>query len=59
MKQKKDVTDRLYDAVAAWAKSKGGNIVVIGGIETQQWGADPARFVIGIKCLGTAPKRPR
>lgn len=52
-----DVTDRLYAAVIEYVENKGGNIVVIGGIQTQEWplGAE-GDFTIGIKCFGRKPE---
>lgn len=49
--------DRLYKAVANYVEKVGGQLVVIGGIQIQQWPNDGEyRFTIGIKCTGTKPK---
>lgn len=49
--------DRLYKAVAHYVEKVGGKLVVIGGIQVQQWPNDGEyRFTIGIRCTGTKPK---
>jgi hypothetical protein len=55
---KRDPTSQLYRAVLRYVKSKGGNILVIGGVEIQEWSAGDAirgKFTLGIKCLGKRP----
>ena len=48
--------DRLYKAVAHYVEKTGGKLVVIGGIQVQEWPGDGAhKFVLGIKCLGRKP----
>ena len=54
--RKKDVTDRLYEALSIWLESKGGRLAVAGGIEIQQWDISPYKFTVGIKCMGKKPK---
>lgn len=50
-------TDRLYKAVENYVTKKGGKLVVIGGIQVQQWPADPAMvFYVAIKCMGRMPE---
>lgn len=47
---------RLYKAVDHYVKKSGGSIVVIGGIQIQQWPHDGEyRFTVAIKCSGTKP----
>lgn len=48
--------DRLYKAVAEYVKKSGGEVVVIGGIQIQQWPLDSDfKFTVGIQCTGTKP----
>lgn len=49
----RDPVSQLYRAVDRYVKSKGGSLVVIGGIQVQQWPGDPAHsFVVAVKCMG-------
>lgn len=49
-------TDRLYKAVANYVEKKGGKLVVIGGIQLQEWPGDPAMvFHVSVKCMGRKP----
>lgn len=49
--------DRLYKAVAHYVEKTGGKLVVVGGVQVQEWpGEGPFKFVLGIKCLGRKPK---
>lgn len=52
-----DPTNALYAAINAYVKSKGGSIVVIGGIQIQQWPDDlKFNYTVAIKCTGQLPK---
>lgn len=57
MKTKEDkIIDELFAAANRYVKFHGGNIVVAGGIQIQEWpGARPGQFVLGIKCFGRRP----
>lgn len=47
----------LYRAVHSYVKKHGGDIVVIGGIQIQEWPQDnKGVFHISVKCLGRKPK---
>ena len=47
---------QLYRAVRRYVKARGGSIVVIGGIELQQWPDDrPQQFRLAVKFLGRKP----
>lgn len=49
---------QLYRAVRRYVRSNGGDIVVIGGVQVQEWPEDRAgMFVIGVKCLGRKPTK--
>lgn len=51
----KDV-ERLYKAVEAYVKRHDGNLLVIGGIEIQEWLGDvTGKFKVAINCLGKKP----
>ena len=48
--------DRLYKAVAHYVEKNGGKLVVIGGIQVQEWPGEGAyKFTLGIKCMGRKP----
>ena len=52
----KDDQDVLLDAVMKYIKAKGGNVVVIGGIEIQRFPGDAKyNFRLAIRCTGEAP----
>lgn len=49
--------DALYKAVTRYVESRGGKLVVIGGIAVQHWPGDStAVFHISVKCCGLEPK---
>ena len=48
--------DVLYKAVQKYVENRGGKIMVIGGIEVQQWPEDSAMtFRVAIRCTGKKP----
>jgi hypothetical protein len=55
-----DVPDlELYRAVRHYVESLGGSIVVIGGIEVQQWPGDPEHtYRLAVKFMGRKPEIP-
>jgi hypothetical protein len=49
---------QLYRAVRRYIKSKGGSILVIGGIEVQQFPGDNAGvYRLAVKFMGKKPER--
>ena len=58
MPKRKDEYVKLYEAVGRYVKSKGGNVVVAGGIQIQKWPSDgPYQFTpVAIKCTGKPPQ---
>lgn len=53
---KRDPESQLYRAVRRYVESKGGSLVVIGGIETQEWPEDGRfKFRVAVKCMGKKP----
>ena len=59
-KRKKDIwpkdIDDLYKAVQAYVENRGGQILVIGGIQLQQWpGEGEYKFTIGVQVTGRRP----
>jgi hypothetical protein len=53
------VAPALLDAVGAWVKSKGGAVLVAGGISIQKWPLDPElTFHVAVRCTGRAPIAP-
>lgn len=51
-----DELEKLYKAVCRFAHSHGGKILVIGGVEVQDWKEGKYNFRIAINCLGRRPK---
>lgn len=57
MKKKKDATDKLYKAVIEFIESKGGKVLIIGGVETQHFPEDNKfNFRLAIRFTGRKPK---
>jgi hypothetical protein len=49
-------TNRLYEAVAAYVEKNGGSVVVIGGIQIQEWPGDGKfKFTVAVRCSGRRP----
>jgi hypothetical protein len=49
--------DALYTAVQRYVENRSGKIVVIGGIEIQEWPDDPkCSFRVAVRCMGKKPK---
>jgi hypothetical protein len=49
--------NRLYKAVQKYVEKGGGKLLVIGGIEIQEWPLDPPHvFRVGVRCLGRKPE---
>jgi len=51
----RSVHDCLYRAVVNYVEARGGNVVVIGGIQVQEWDASNYRFSIAVQCCGRKP----
>lgn len=50
---------QLYRAVRRYVESLDGSIVVIGGIEVQEWPGDPqGKFRVAVNVLGRKPEKP-
>lgn len=48
--------DRLYKAVQNYVETKGGKLVIVGGIQIQEWPRDnKGVFYVAVKCLGRKP----
>lgn len=46
----------LLNAVGAWVKSRGGEVLVAGGVQIQRWPQDPDHtFLVAVRCTGRAP----
>lgn len=53
----RDPGSLLLRAVERYVMSKGGSVVVIGGIQVQTWpGEFSGNFTIGVKCTGKRPQ---
>ncbi len=47
---------RLYKAVENYVARNGGKVVVIGGIQIQEWPLDGKyKFIVGVSCVGRKP----
>lgn len=52
----RDPVSQLYRAVKRYVESRGGSILVIGGIETQVWPEEfKYNFRLSVRCMGTKP----
>ncbi len=50
------VVNALYCAVKRYVEEGGGKIIVVGGIQVQEWPGDSEyAFTIGVKCTGKKP----
>jgi len=48
--------DALYNAVIKYVEAGGGKLVVIGGVQVQEWPQDNAGvFMVAVKCMGRKP----
>ena len=48
--------DALYAAVIKYVEAGGGKLVVIGGVQVQEWPQDNAGvFMVAVKCMGRKP----
>lgn len=53
---KRDPESQLYRAIRRYVESKGGSLMVIGGIETQEWpGEGEFKFRVAVRCMGRKP----
>jgi hypothetical protein len=51
--RKNDPEHNLLAATQHFILSRGGKLVMVGGIEIQQWPADtPYSFRVGVRCMG-------
>lgn len=53
--RKDDPAHNLLAAVQHWVKANGGDILVSGGIEVQDWHESPNHFRVAVRCLGRRP----
>lgn len=52
----RDPTMQLYRAVRRYVQSKGGSLLMIGGIEVQEWPGDgKAMYRVAVRLLGRKP----
>jgi hypothetical protein len=57
VRRESTIVNEIYDAVQRYIKFHGGDVVVIGGLEIQQWPLEPeAKFRVAIQCLGRKPE---
>jgi len=55
--RKADHEHNVLVAISRWVKSKGGNLVVVGGIEVQDFHEGAGKFKVAVRCLGKMPPR--
>jgi len=54
---KRDPATQLYRAVKRYVEANHGSIIVIGGIQMQEWSGDGKfKYTIGVRCVGRKPK---
>ena len=54
----RDPTSQLYRAVRRYIESNGGKLLVIGGVQIEQWpGEGECKFVLGVRCMGRKPTK--
>lgn len=54
----RDPTSQLYRAVIRYVESHGGKLLVIGGVQIEQWpGEGEFKFVLGVRCMGRRPTK--
>jgi hypothetical protein len=52
-------TDLLYKAVQNYVEKHGGGILIIGGVEIQEWPGDNSNvWRIAVRCVGRKPVTP-
>ena len=53
----RDPTMQLYRSIRLYVESNGGSLVVIGGIEVQQWPGEPEHaYKVAVKVMGRKPE---
>jgi hypothetical protein len=54
--QQPNIYGPLYDAVRQYVEALGGKLIVIGGVEVQEWPNDGEfRFRLAVRCTGRKP----
>ena len=54
---KQKSVDALYRAVQKYVELNGGKLIVVGGIQVQQWLGDAKyNFVVAVRCTGVLPE---
>jgi len=55
----RDPTSQLYRAIIRYVESRKGSIIVIGGVQIEQWPGDGEfKYVVGVRCMGRKPMPP-
>ena len=56
-RRRKEPSDVLFHALAAFVKAAGGNVVIAGPIQLMTWPMEHERnFTIAVPCMGVKPK---
>lgn len=56
-KSEDQARDDLLNAAAAWVESRGGSVVVVGGIRIITWPEEGEfKFTVGVRCTGRKPQ---
>lgn len=54
--RKNDPTHNLLTAVCHYVRAKGGELVIVGGIDIEEWpSAGAGKFKVAVNCLGRKP----
>lgn len=54
--RKDDPAHNVFVAISRWVKAAGGKVIVIGGIEVQQWAqGDAYQYRVAVRCTGRKP----
>ena len=56
--RRKDAAHNVLVAVSRWVRANGGNLLIIGPIELQDWNEGMGKFKVAIGCLGRKPEKP-
>lgn len=55
--RKDDPDHNVLAAVSNFVKARGGTVLVVGGIEIQDWQDGVGKFRVAVHCTGRAPRR--
>lgn len=56
MTRKERAADRLLKAVAHWVEANGGKVLIVGGVEVQDFHEGKYKFRVAVRCAGRWPE---